>query len=156
MPFLLGVLMGVAGLAMVILGEVTLPGGGVIKSKPSRRAGIVWLSFFPLAFLVSAVLRFLGLDEAVDPRLVFWIVSTLCLCVGLGYLLPAWSAGRPRRRKPAAAKSPANLFEAQPAVGVSTEPSPPPSPEPEPWLAPAETKPARRRVQEEKNPFDFS
>src|SRR5712692_10215071 len=97
MPFLLGVLMGVAGFAMVIMGEVTLPGGRVLKRRPSRRAAWVWLSFFPLAFLARFLLGLLDLDRVIDPLLLFWIVSTLCFFIGLGFLLPAWPAPRLRR-----------------------------------------------------------
>jgi hypothetical protein len=157
MPFLLGVLMGVAGFAMVVLGEVKLPGGRVIKGRPARRASVVWLSFLPLAILSGLVLEFLDSESIVDRRLVYWILVMLCFFVGLGFVLPAWSAGgRPRQRRPAQAKScTANPFETQPAAPASTESSPQPPSAPEPWLAP-ESKSGRRRAPEEKNPFDFS
>src|SRR5438105_13530542 len=157
MPFVIGVLMGVAGLALIVLGEVKLPGGRLSKSQPARSAGLVWLSFLPLVFLISAVLRLLDLDSIIDPRLVFWLFSTLCLCIGLGFVLPAWSAARTRqRRQERVQPTAANPFETQAAASAAGQTSAPPSAEPEPWPAPAETKPARRRVAEEKNPFDFS
>jgi len=157
MPFLFGVVMGVAGFAMLVMGKITLPGGRVIEGKPARRAGGVWLSFFPVVFLASFVLRLLELDGVIDPRLVFWIVCTLCLCVGVGFLLPAWPAARPRRqRRPAAVKaSAANPFETPPAAPAMPASAPPLGPEPEPWRAPAMGKPAHSPPPE-KNPFDFS
>jgi hypothetical protein len=162
MPFVLGVLMGVAGFALLVLGEIKLPGGRLIKGQPARRAAVVWLSFFPVVFLVSAVLRILDLDDIVDPLLVFWIVSTSCLCIGLGFVLPVWSAARPRQGRQERGKAvAANPFESQPAARpvhetpVRENPAPSAA-KPEPWLAPTESKPGRRRVREEKNPFDFS
>jgi hypothetical protein len=155
MPFLLGVLMGVAGFAMIVLGRLTLPGGRVIKG--SRRAAGVWLSFLPLAFAAGLLMEFLDPEGLVDRRLIYWILVMMCLFVGLGFIPPARSAARsPQVRAASKRVSAANPFETQPAAPTLAEPPPPTIPETESWPVPAIGKPARRNPPPQKNPFDFS
>jgi hypothetical protein len=155
MPLLLGILMGIAGFAMLVLGQLTLPGGRVVKG--SRRAAGVWLSFLPLAFFASFLMEILDPGRNVDRRLVYWILVMMCLFVGLGFALPTRSGLRMRQGRTASKKvGPGNPFESQPAAPAPVEPPVTAPPGPEPAPLPAIGKPPRRIPAPEKNPFDFS
>jgi hypothetical protein len=149
MLFLLGLLLGGAGLAIIVTGRIRLFGNRAIEGKPCRRAGAVWLGFFPIILLTSFVLNLVGLETSVDPRLVFWIIGALCFLVGLWFLLPGFSKRRAGPRAGQLLSVTKTKLDSKPATsaprtlrGLPFAPPPDKKETPPPAV--------------EKNPFDFS
>jgi hypothetical protein len=142
---------------MLVLGPFAL-GKRQVKSKPSRVAGAIWVSYLPLVFAFRFLLKQLDPEETINPDILFGILLGLCLPAGAIVILRSVYAGSGQRRRGVAAAATRNPFVELPSpasppgrLDVSTGPDdfftpPPPAPSPK--------KPGRRPP--EKNPFDFS
>lgn len=87
MFFLLGFLMGMAGLAMLVQGACTLPGRRRVTSRAARIAGGIWLTFFPIVLIGRLLMDRLQLVEQIEPWMLHAAVAVLCLLPGIVVLL---------------------------------------------------------------------
>lgn len=145
-PFLLGVVMGMCGFALLIVKD---PGLGKRKFRApwARRLGIFLLAFFPVILLERYLLREFDPDEEADPLLVHLILTGIWALIGLVLMVVAL------RKVP----------KAQAAVGKApgAKPIPKLTSVPEPERQPSSTKgpPRKKPVAQDQppppNPFDF-
>lgn len=159
MFFIIGFVMAAVGFAMLVVGQFPL-GKRQVKSRPSRWAGGIWVSYLPLAFGASFLLKQLELEETIQPAVIYGILLAICLLTGTIIVLRSAFGGARRPRTPAAGAG-RTPFEpvGPPAIAeqgfsggsdnfFSSLPPPPASPTPR--------KPGRRPAPPQKNPFDFS
>jgi hypothetical protein len=159
MFFIPGFLLGAAGFAMLVVGQFAL-GKRVVKSRPARWAGAIWVSYLPLVFAARYLMAQLELDEYLHPAVIYGILLAICLPTGSIIVLRSAYGGIGRRPRPQAASVSKNPFEPL-SPAASAEQSFPSAPDdffsPPPAPLPSRSrKPARRPAPPEKNPFDFS
>jgi len=158
MFFILGFLMAAAGFSMLVLGPFPL-GRHQVKSRAARVAGAIWVGYLPLVFAARFLHAQLGLEEIINPDVIYGILLGLCLPAGTIIILRSAYGDSGQRRQALAAVGSRNPF-ADPKISeneitleVLAEPDnffvPPPPPE-----ASSGKKSGRRPP--EKNPFDFS
>src|SRR5581483_4794655 len=149
--FILGFALGMAGFAMLVVGSFAVPGERRLAARPSRWAGLVFVSFFPLVLGARYLLLQLEWLDAVNVQVVYAALLLACMLGGGTIVFKALPKGQQRRtRRPAvtgfaAASAPAQETNVAPSL-------------PAPALKPTKAAPrtSRPRPEEEKNPFDFS
>jgi hypothetical protein len=151
MVFLVGFVLGVAGLSLLIAGEVRWLGGKKVPARTSRQVGAVLVGFFPLVLLIRFVVSKFEADYNVDVNAYYWSVVAMCLTTALIVLI----RGLPASRKPAATaraafRGPLTIDESE--IPKDREPIDNPL-EPKPPTVP---KRKSRPAPQEKNPFDFN
>jgi hypothetical protein len=162
----LAVLLGMLGFALLVLGEVKLPGGRTLRAWPGRFAGLVFLSFLPLVLAARLLVEhYVSAGEewaaAVSERYLpalSWGLLGLCLVVGMGIVLRGSRSLVPQRPVRGGLAGAKNLFAKNPFAEESETASLPPAPGPS---EPTPRPPAKRghkpvRRQEPEDPFDFS
>jgi hypothetical protein len=97
MIFLVGFVLGVAGLSLLIAGEVPWFGGKRVPARTSRQVGCILVGFFPIVLLIRLVVSMLQADDSVDINAYYWSVVAMCLTAALIVLI----RGLPTSRKPA-------------------------------------------------------
>ncbi len=160
MPFVLGVLllligfaMLVAGIGLLIGGDVALKSGNIIPKEVGRRAGIVFLSFFPLGVVAHFVMRFVDADHSVPRAAIYWPLALVCSGLGGIWLLrgrqPPKAIVLTPTRKRVKRSGPAPMKEDMMVLDFDADPETIPLPD-EP--------PAKQNAPgtEPQNPFNFS
>src|SRR5262245_22389399 len=146
--FVVGFGMLMAGVALLIGGEITFKSGKKITKPVGRKTAILLLSFFPLAAIVVFIFRKIVTDPTVPSAVVTWPLALACLILGGAWLLRGMNASAPRRSSalpvspvvdPAATSSEAIVLEFD---------------VPSPSAAPPVSKPERAPPRRE-DPFDF-
>jgi hypothetical protein len=161
MFFLPGFVMAAAGFAMVVVGQFPL-GKKVVKTRPARVAGGIWISYLPLVFGARYLLQQLEWEEVIHPDVIYGVLLAICLLTGTILVLRSAYGGTGRKPRRLAAAGASNPFEPAGTVPAAEQdflpgtddffaqpPPPPPAPA-------ARKKPGRRPAPPEKNPFDFS
>lgn len=158
MLFFLAIAMGFAGFALLVLGQVKLPGGRLLKALPGRVAGLIFLLFVPLPFVLRALVEHLDLRVTLNDdvqSVINWALFCLCLFGGCFLILRASRAPKRELRRPrlAGQSDPAALFaDTGAAPFADTEAAPEVAPKPR-TVKGKRPAPAPRP---EQNPFDFS
>jgi hypothetical protein len=152
MLFVFGFVLAMFGFALLMFGGGPWLGGKRIPPRAARWTGAVWLSYFPLVFILRYALDRLELLEMVHPTLVYAVLAALCLVLGLVIITRA--TGRlPARQTPASTQTATQRRQPildPPTAGV-------PSPQTSYPATPAvRKKNSPRPGSPEKNPFDFS
>src|SRR5438128_2869799 len=96
----LGLVLIIAGCTLLLLGRVRLASDLVISSGGSRRAGVAFLAFLPVAVGVRYLLDRLGWDAEEVTTVAYWVVFGACVLAGLCLL----AAGRENRSEPSPAE----------------------------------------------------
>ena len=148
--FVVGFAMLTAGVSLLIGGEIAFKSGKRITKPVGRRAGIVLVSFLPLAGTAVFILRKIVTDPSLPSAVVTWPLALVCIGLSGTWVWRDLKASQTRRSYalPVAAVP---FVESAPAA--TSEPIvlefdvPPPGP---PIGKPERTKPRG------KDPFDFS
>lgn len=153
MLFLVAVLIGFGGAALLVLGEVTWRGRKV-PARASRQIGGVLAGLLPAYFLVRIVMDWIDYESGDYAVLAFCIVTAIDLAIA-GYLLrratgPAMGVIVPRRT---GAARPTLSAPAPPIAQEAPAPIAAPS-----WIenTPETPAPKRSSAPAARNPFDFS
>ena len=137
MLFVLLVIMLMAGVGLLIQGQVKLPGKRILKRRPAQICGVILLSFLPLAFVTTLFIQEL---EYLIQQLVYWAIALVCLFLALIIVVRASTPTQPARtHSSATAVNP--VFADVPAEDAYDSPE-------QPVVAP--------RAKAKSNPFDFS
>ncbi|MCI0680782.1 MAG: hypothetical protein L0Y71_01650 [Gemmataceae bacterium] len=160
--FVLAFAMLIAGIGLLVGGEITLKSGKKIPKLAGRKAGVALVSFIPVFVIVRTIVRWFDPEQSIPIESISWPLAGLCLGLPAIWLLRGMTAVKPQPRYTLSAASP---FEASPfeaSAFNAGEPLPPPAvilpdfdvPAAPPPEAPAAQPPRSRRPA--KDPFDFS
>ena len=157
MLLFLAIGMGFAGFALLVVGQVKLPGGRLLKALPGRLAGLIFLLFLPIPFGLQALVEYLNLRATLEDYVPIMNWALFCLCLFGGCFIIFRASRLPKRefRRPrlAGQPEPAALFsDAGSAPFTDTEAPPEVAPKPR-AVKGKRPAPAPRP---EHNPFDFS
>jgi hypothetical protein len=83
MIFLVGFILGMAGLGLLIAVEVPWLGGQKVPGKTSRRVGVVLISFFPLLLLVRFIVSKYQADYDITVDAFYWSGAAVCVIAAL-------------------------------------------------------------------------
>lgn len=92
MLFVIALILGIAGAALLIFGKFTLPGGRAAGPTAARLAGGCWVSFLPAALFVRFVLSLFVLPEDLPMAVVHAVVAGVCFFTGAYFLFRAGNA----------------------------------------------------------------
>lgn len=170
MLFVLGFGLVMLGVTLLVLGEVKLPGGRVLRRRPARVAGVVLLSFVPLVIGARVFLHYYDREAQLQGEHWAAVVRERYLpaldwgLFGLCLVLAAWivlrgsrplGVKRPRAGGLGTGKNPFAVMNEAPAATTpesgALEATPPLPP-----AAPGKGKKPVRRPKGEENPFDFT
>ena len=87
MLFIVGLILGIAGVAALVMGTFPLPGGKRASRQATRLAGICWIAFLPLALALRYLLSFVVLPENLPMVVVHGIVAGGCFFAGVFFLM---------------------------------------------------------------------
>ena len=162
----LAVVVGMLGSALLVLGEVKLPGSRTLRAWPGRFAGLVFISFLPLVITARLLLEHYASEgeewaTTVSERylaVVSWGLFGLCLVMGLWIVLRGSRSLVPQRAARGTVADAKNPFAKNPFAEESESAEAPPAVSPaEPTPRPPAKKSGKSvRRQGPENPFDFS
>ncbi|GEM_PF-7057974 len=149
--FVVGFAMLMAGVGLLLGGEITFKNGKKITKPVGRRAGILLVSFFPLAWLALFLARKIVTDQTMPSAVVTWPMALVCIGVSGLWVLRGMKASKPRRSYtlPASASPLVDAAPVEPLLLEFDVPNEPPPPGP-PVGKPERAKPRG------KSPFDFT
>lgn len=151
MFFLIGFILGMAGLGLMVAGAVPWTGGRKLPARTARQVGGVLISSFPLMLVVRLMVSGYEADYDIDVNAFYGTVAALCLiAAGIVLFRGAPTTGRKAAARPAAMPT----FDAT-ETPFDVEPVAMPLPSPRQPKAPPGPKKKGAPAPKEKNPFDF-
>jgi hypothetical protein len=143
MVFFLGFILGMGGLALLIMGEAPWFHGQKVPAATARRVGVILVCFFPVAILVYYLVgRFEG-GYDINRTIIYWVVAILWIALA-GFVL--------YKGLPAAEHEPAHHS----AVEVPFETTAVDEPMPTSQEPPPQPRKKARPQPNPKDPFDFN